>query len=105
MAPNEKENIYNVQGYLKANMIVLHSSVFDHMDGDRYIYVPRLFVVNSEQICALEEKKLNNDISKETQLKTKIYFINREYEEVYESIGEVLDLISQQLEIQEHFKK
>ena len=105
MAPNEKENIYNVQGYLKANMIVLHSKMYDHDDTNGHsVYIPKLFVVNPEQICALEEKKLNNDISKETQLKTKIYFINREYEEVYESVEEILDLIQQQLEIQEHFK-
>ena len=105
MAPNEKEDIYNVQGYIKANMIVLHSEMYDHEDNNGHsVYIPALFAVNPEQICALEEIKLKNDISKESQVKTKIYFINREYEEVYEGVGEILDLISQQLETQEHFK-
>lgn len=94
MAPSEKENIYNVYGYNKANMIVLHSKMYDHEDNNGYsVYVPRLFVVNPEQICVLEEMKLKNDISKESQLKTKIYFINREAEGVYEDINEILNLI------------
>ena len=88
MATNEKENIYDVHGYLKANMIVLHSSAFDHKDGDRYIYVPTLFAVNPEQICALEENKNYN-------LKTKICFSNKDIENVYEDIDEILDLIEQ----------
>ena len=106
MAPNEKEDIYNVQGYIKAGMIVLHSEIYDHEDNDGYsVYVPKLFAVNPEQICAIEEIKLKKNLPIKTQVKTKIYFVNKEYEEVYESIGEILDLISQQLEIQEHFKK
>ena len=96
MAPNEKENIYNVQGYLKANMIVLHSEMYDHDDNNGHsVYIPKLFVVNPEQICALDEIKLKKDRQIKTQVKTKIYFINREYEEVYESIDEILDLINQ----------
>lgn len=96
MAPNEKENIYNVQGYLKANMIVLHSEMYDHTDDAGYaVYIPKLFVVNPEQICALEEIKLKKDLPIKNQVKTKIYFINREYEEVYESISEILDLLEQ----------
>jgi len=98
MAPNEKDNIYDVHGYLKANMIVLHSSMFDHKDGNNYIYVPCLFAINPEQICALEEIKSSN------KLKTKIYFSNKDVEDVYEDINEIFDLMSQQLEIQEHFK-
>ena len=106
MAPNEKEDIYNVQGYIKAGMIVLHSEIYDHEDNDGYgVYVPKLFAVNPEQICAIEEIKLKKNLPIKTQVKTKIYFVNKEYEEVYESIGEILDLMSQQLEIQEHFKK
>ena len=106
MAPNEKEDIYNVQGYIKAGMIVLHSEIYDHEDNDGHsVYVPKLFAVNPEQICAIEEIKLKKNLPIKTQVKTKIYFVNKEYEEVYESIGEILDLISQQLEIQEHFKK
>ena len=106
MAPNEKEDIYNVQGYIKAGMIVLHSEIYDHEDNDGHsVYVPKLFAVNPEQICAIEEIKLKKNLSIKTQVKTKIYFVNKEYEEVYESIGEILDLMSQQLEIQEHFKK
>lgn len=106
MAPNEKEDIYNVQGYIKAGMIVLHSEIYDHEDNDGHsVYVPKLFAVNPEQICAIEEIKLKKVLPIKTQVKTKIYFVNKEYEEVYESIGEILDLISQQLEIQEHFKK
>ena len=106
MATNEKEDIYNVQGYIKAGMIVLHSEIYDHEDNDGYsVYVPKLFAVNPEQICAIKEIKLNKNLPIKTQVKTKIYFVNKEYEEVYESIGEILDLISQQLEIQEHFKK
>ena len=106
MAPNEKEDIYNVQGYIKAGMIVLHSEIYDHEDNDGYsVYVPKLFAVNPEQICAIEEIKLKKNLPIKTQVKTKIYFVNKEYEEVYESIGEILDLISEQLEIQEHFKK
>ena len=106
MAPNEKENIYNVQGYLKANMIVLHSEMYDHDDNNGHsVYIPKLFVVNPEQICALDEIKLKKDQPIKSQVKTKIYFTNREdSEEVYEDINEILDLISQQLEIQEHFK-
>ena len=106
MAPNEKENTYNVQGYLKANMIVLHSEMYDHDDKDGHsVYIPKLFVVNPEQIRALEEIKLKKGLSTKSQVKTTVYFINTgEYKEVYESIGEILDLISQQLEIQEHFK-
>lgn len=96
MAPNEKENIYNVQGYIKANMIVLHSEMYDHKDNNGYsVYIPKLFAINPEQICALEEIKLKKDVSIETQIKTKIYFTNRESEEVYESIGEILDLLEQ----------
>ena len=94
MAPIEND-IYNVHGYIKANMIVLHSSMYDHNDGDKFIYVPSLFVVNPEQICALEEMKLKKESQIKTQLKTKIYFINREAEEVYEDINEILDLIEQ----------
>ena len=106
MAPNEKENTYNVQGYLKANMIVLHSEMYDHDDKDGHsVYIPKLFAVNPEQICAIKEIKLKKNLPIKTQVKTIIYFANKEYEEVYESIGEILDLISQQLEIQEHFKK
>ena len=105
MAPNEKENIYNVQGYLKANMIVLHSEMYDHADDTGHsVYIPKLFAIKPEQICVLEEIKLRKDRPIKNQLKTKIYFINREYEEVYESVEEILDLIQQQLEIQEHFK-
>lgn len=96
MAPtNEKENIYNVQGYIKANMIVLHSEMYDHDNNGQSIYIPRLFVVNPEQICALEEIKLKKAVPIETQVKTTIYFVNRESEEVYESIGEILDLLEQ----------
>ena len=106
MAPNEKEDIYNVKGYIKAGMIVLHSETYDHEDNDGHgVYVPKLFAINPEQICAIEEIKLKKDLPIKTQVKTKIYFVNKEYEEVYESIGEILDLISQQLEIQEYFKK
>ena len=106
MAPNEKEDIYNVQGYIKAGMIVLHSEIYDHEDNDGHsVYVPKLFAVNPEQICAIEEIKLKKNLPIKTQVKTIIYFANKEYEEVYESIGEILDLISEQLEIQEHFKK
>lgn len=105
MAPNENENIYNVQGYISSNMIVLHSEMYDHEDNNRHsVYIPRLFAINPEQICALEEIKLNKNLPIKNQVKTKIYFINKDYETVYESIGEILDLISQQLEIQEHFK-
>lgn len=88
MAPNEIENINDIHGYLKANMIVLHSSSFDHKSGDRYIYVPTLFVINPEQICAFEEIK-------NSELKTKLYFSNRESENVYEDINEILDLLEQ----------
>ena len=106
MATNEKEDVYNVQGYIKAGMIVLHSEMYDHDDNDGHsVYVPKLFAVNPEQICVIEEIKLKKDLPIKTQVKTKIYFVNKEYEEVYESIGEILDLMSQQLEIQEHFKK
>ena len=106
MATNEKEDIYNVQGYIKAGMIVLHSEAYDHEDVDGHnVFVPKLFAVNPKQISSLEEIKLNKNLPIKTQVKTKIYFVNKEYEEVYESIGEILDLISQQLEIQEHFKK
>ena len=105
MVPNEKENIYDVQGYIKANMIVLHSEMYDHEDNNGHsVYIPRLFVVNPEQICALEEIKLKKEFPIKTQVKTKIYFIDKEYEKVYEDINEILDLISQRLEIQEHFK-
>ena len=105
MAPNEKEDIYNVQGYIKAGMIVLHSEIYDHEDNDGHsVYVPKLFAVNPEQICAIEEIKLKKNLPIKTQVKTIIYFANKEYEEVYESISEILDLMSQQLEIQEHFK-
>lgn len=104
MAPSEKENIYNVQGYLNANMIVLHSEMYDHDNNGHSVYIPKLFAINPEQICALEELKLKKDLPIVTQVKTKIHFTNRESEEVYESISEILDLISQQLEIQEHFK-
>ena len=59
MVSNEKENTYNVQGYLKANMIVLHSEMYDHDDKDGHsVYIPKLFAINPEQICALEEIKL-----------------------------------------------
>ena len=34
MVTNEKENIYNIQGYIKAGMIVLHSEIYDHEDND-----------------------------------------------------------------------
>ena len=68
------------------------------------VYIPKLFVVNPKQICALEEIKLKKDHPAKTQVKTKIYFVNREIEEVYEDINEILDLIQQRLEIQEHFK-
>ena len=106
MATNEKEDIYDVQGYIKADMIVLHSEMYDHEDNDGHnVFVPKLFAVNPEQICAIEEIKLKKNLSIKTQVKTKIYFVNKEYEEVYDSIGEILDLMSQQLEIQEHFNK
>ena len=106
MTTNEKEDIYDVRGYIKAGMIVLHSAIYDHDDNDGHsVYVPKLFVVNPEQICVIEEIKLKKDLPIKTQVKTKIYFANKEYEGVYESIGEILDLISEQLEIQEHFKK
>ena len=62
MAPNEKENIYDVHGYLKANMIVLHSQTFDNNK-----FIPKLIAVNLDQICYLEE--IVN-----SKLKTKIYF-------------------------------
>ena len=96
MAPNEKEDIYNVQGYIKAGMIVLHSEMYDHEDNDGHnVFVPKLFVVNPKQISSLEEIKLNKNLPIKTQVKTKIYFVNKEYEEVYESIGEILDLLEQ----------
>ena len=95
MAPNENENIYDVQGYIKAGMIVLHSKMYDHEDNKGSVYIPTLFVINPEQICALKEIKLKKDTPIKTQVKTRIYFINREYEEVYESISEILDLIEQ----------
>ena len=105
MAPNEKDDIYDVQGYIKAGMIVLHSEAYDHEDVDGHnVFVPKLFAVNPEQICAIKEIKLKKNLPIKTQVKTIIYFANKEYEEVYESIGEILDLMSQQLEIQEHFK-
>lgn len=86
-------------------MIVLHSEMYDHEDNNGHsVYIPKLFVVNPEQICALEEIKLKKDLPIKNQVKTKIYFINRECEEVYEDINEILDLLSQQLEIKEHFK-
>ena len=96
MVPNEKENIYNVQGYIKANMIVLHSEMYDHEDNNGSVYIPRVFAVNPTQIRALEEIKLKKDLPIKTQVKTKVYCINtNEYEEVYESIGEILDLLEQ----------
>lgn len=95
MAPNENENIYDVQGYIKAGMIVLHSEMYDHEDYNGSVYIPKLFVINPDQICALKEIKLKKDIPIKTQVKTKIYFINSEYEEVYESINEILDLLEQ----------
>ena len=95
MAPNEKEDIYNVQGYIKSGMIVLHAEMYDHNENGHSVYIPRLFVVNPEQICALEEIKLKKAVPIETQVKTTIYFVNRESEEVYESIGEILDLLEQ----------
>lgn len=85
MATNE---IYNLHGYLKANMIVLHSSTFDHKDGDDYIYAPTLLAVNPEQICTLEENK-------KSKLKTSICFSNKNIENVYEDIDEILDLLQQ----------
>ena len=95
MATSENE-IYDVQGYLKANMIILHSKMYDHDDKDGHsVYIPKLFAINPEQICALEEIKLKKDLPVKNQVKTKIYFNSREYEEVYESIGEILDLIEQ----------
>ena len=106
MTTNEKEDIYNVHGYIKADMIVLHSEMYDHEDNDGHnVFVPKLFVVNPKQISSFEEIKLNKNLQIKTQVKTKIYFANKEYEGVYESIDEILDLMSQQLEIQEHFKK
>ena len=106
MTTNEKEDIYNVHGYIKADMIVLHSEMYDHEDNDGHnVFVPKLFVVNPKQISSLEEIKLNKNLQIKTQVKTKIYFANKEYQGVYESIDEILDLMSQQLEIQEHFKK
>ena len=96
MVTNEKENIYDVHGYIKAGMIVLHSEIYDHEDNDGYgVYVPKLFAVNPEQICAIEEIKLKKNLPIKTQVKTIIYFANKEYEEVYESIGEILDLLDQ----------
>ena len=96
MAPNEKEDIYNVQGYIKAGMIVLHSAIYDHDDNDGHsVYVPKLFAVNPEQICVIEEIKLKKNLPIKTQVKTKIYFANKEYEGVYESIDEILDLLEQ----------
>ena len=96
MAPNEKENIYNIQGYIKADMIVLHSEMYDHEDNNGHnIYIPKLFVVNPTQIRALEEIKLKKDLPTKSQVKTKVHFINGEYEEVYESISEILDLLEQ----------
>lgn len=94
MVPNEKENVYDVKGYVKANMIVLHSKMYDHEDNNGHIvYIPKVFAVNPEQICALEEKLLNESFPIKTQVKTKIYFINRESEDVYESVGEILNLL------------
>ena len=104
MATSENENIYNVQGYLKANMIILHSKMYDHEDSHGSVYIPRIFAVNYEHISALEEIKLKKNLPIKNQVKTTIYFANRESVEVYESIGEILDLISQQLAIQDHFK-
>ena len=96
MATNEKEDIYDVQGYIKADMIVLHSEMYDHKDDDGHnVFVPKLFAVNPEQICAIKEIKLNKNLPIKTQVKTIIYFANKEYEEVYESIGEILDLLDQ----------
>jgi len=97
MAPNEKENIYNVQGYIKANMIVLHSEIYDHKDNNGYsVYIPKLFVINPEQIRALEEIKLKKDLPTKSQVKTRVHFINTsEYEDVYESISEILNLLEQ----------
>ena len=96
MATNEKEDIYDVQGYIKADMIVLHSEMYDHDDNDGHsVYIPKLFAVNPEQISSIEEIKLNKNIPLKTQVKSKIYFGNNEYEEVYESIGEILDLLEQ----------
>ena len=81
MAAIEKEINYNVQGYIRANMIVLHSEMYDHDDKEGHsVYIPRLFAINPEQICALEEIKLKKDLQIKNQVKTKIYFINREYE-------------------------
>ena len=93
MAPNE--NIYNVQGYIKAGMIVLHSEMYDHEDNNGSVYIPKLFAVNPEQICALEEIKLKKDLPIKSQVKTRIYFIRKDSEEVYESINEILDLLEQ----------
>ena len=43
MAPNEKDDIYDVQGYIKAGMIVLHSEAYDHEDVDGHnVFVPKL---------------------------------------------------------------
>ena len=43
MAPNEKDDIYDVQGYIKAGMIVLHSEMYDHEDNDGHnVFVPKL---------------------------------------------------------------
>ena len=95
MATNEKEDVYNVQGYIKAGMIVLHSELYDHDDNNGLsVYIPRIFVINPEQICTLEEIKLKKDRPIKSQVKTKVHFINGEYEEVYESISEILDLLS-----------
>ncbi len=95
MTPNEKENIYNVQGYIRANMIILHSEMYDHEDNNGSVYIPKLFAVNPEQICALEEIKLKKDLPIKSQVKTRIYFIRKDSEEVYESINEILDLLEQ----------
>ena len=93
MATSENENIYNVQGYLKANMIILHSEMYDHEDSHGSVYIPRVFAVNPEQISALEEIKLKKNLPIKNQIKTTIYFANRESVEVYESIGEILKIL------------
>ncbi len=53
MAPNEKEDIYNVQGYIKAGMIVLHSAIYDHDDNDGHS-------VCSKIICSKSRTNMRN---------------------------------------------
>ena len=75
MATNEKEDVYNVQGYIKAGMIVLHSELYDHDDNNGLsVYIPRLFVINPEQICTLEKIKIKKRSSNKISSKNKSAF-------------------------------